>query len=64
MTLTLDQMALFICQTLVLNETEDTIDIASWRQKILAGTTVNILKIRSPEKFAVITLKFEQGGFR
>ena len=25
--------------------------------------TVNILKIRTPEKFAVISLKFEQGGF-
>ena len=25
--------------------------------------TVKILKIRTPEKFAVITLKFEQGGF-
>ena len=24
--------------------------------------TVNILKFRTPEKFAVITLKFEQGG--
>ena len=26
-------------------------------------STVKILKIRTPEKFAVITLKFEQGGF-
>ena len=25
--------------------------------------TVKILKIRIPEKFAVITLTFEQGGF-
>ena len=25
--------------------------------------TVNILKIRTPEKIAVITLKFEQDGF-
>ena len=26
-------------------------------------TTVKIQKIRTPKKFAVITLKFEQGGF-
>ena len=25
--------------------------------------TVKLLKIRTPEKFAVITLKFEQDGF-
>ena len=25
--------------------------------------TVKTLKIQTPEKFAVITLKFEQGGF-
>ena len=25
--------------------------------------TIKILKIGTPEKFAVVTLKFEQGGF-
>ena len=29
----------------------------------LLKTTANILKRRRPEKFAVITLKFEQDGF-
>ena len=27
------------------------------------GTTIKILKIRTPKKFAVLTLKYEQGGF-
>ena len=27
-----------------------------------SASTVKILKFRKPEKFAVITLKFEQGG--
>ena len=30
---------------------------------IVQEHTVKILKIRTPEKFAVITLKFEHGGF-
>ena len=30
---------------------------------VACRSTVKILKIQTPEKFAVITLKFEQGGF-
>ena len=34
-----------------------------WTAIIKDYNTVKILKFRTPEKFAVITLKFEQGGF-
>ena len=33
------------------------------KDNILTCKTVTILKIRTPEKFAVIILKFEQRGF-
>ena len=35
----------------------------NWHPQKQTFGTVKILKIRTPEKFAAITLKFEQGSF-
>ena len=34
-----------------------------WQSYLMMGINVKILKIQTPEKSAIVTLKFQQGGF-
>ena len=51
--------------TLIVAVSEVSLDVKSPRNKMSHATlgTIKFIKICTPEKFAVITLKFEQNGF-